>query len=305
MTAPMTRAAASNTPNNYNIINEFLNAITAAGIRFADTARIVADGTLRRVQTADDRRGQLSGWYRLHADHPPSGAAGDWRKGISTRWTAARAHAMSAADIAILAERARREQAERIAELAERHRRAAILAESQLAQSKPAKLSHNYLILKKIKPGIARQFGDFLILPILGIDGALRGAQLIDEDGAKRFTAGMQKVGGFIPTQYLPDGTQPLYIAEGWATAATIAAMRPNVCVIAGLDAGNLASVATAARQKFPNLEIVIVPDFDTVGRTAGRKAAEAARAKILPMPANVPDGCTDWNDYVGVANHV
>ena len=305
MTAPMTRAAQNNAANNHNIIiNDFLNAITAAGIRFADSARIVADGCLHRVQTSDDRPGQLSGWYRLHPDHPPSGAAGDWRKGITTRWTAHRAHAMSAAEIAILAERARREHAERQAELAQKHRRAALLAATQLAQSQPAKLSHNYLIKKKIKPGIARQFGEFLILPILDIDGILRGAQLIAPDGVKRFTAGMQKAAGFIPTEYLPDGRQPLYICEGWATAATIKYMKSGVCVIAGLDAGNLASVATAARQKFPNLEIVICSDFDDVGQAKGRQAAELARAKILPMPANLPAGATDWNDYIGALNH-
>jgi phage/plasmid primase-like uncharacterized protein len=53
------------------------------------------------------------------------------------------------------------------------------------------------------------------------------------------------------------------------------------------------------ARRRWPSLEIVICPDFDPVGTAKGREAALAARAHILPPPAQIPEGATDWNDVV------
>jgi len=41
------------------------------------------------------------------------------------------------------------------------------------------------------------------------------------------------------------------------------------------------------------------------VGRQKGREAAEAARARILPLPAEVPAGCTDWNDWAALRREV
>jgi putative DNA primase/helicase len=73
--------------------------------------------------------------------------------------------------------------------------------------------------------------------------------------------------------------------------------MRPSVCVIAGLDAGNLASVAIEARKRWPALDIVVCPDFDKAGKAKGHDAAIAARARILPPPASIPEGASDWND--------
>lgn len=81
--------------------------------------------------------------------------------------------------------------------------------------------------------------------------------------------------------------------------------MRPNVCVVAGLDAGNLQSVALAARQRWPKLKIVVCPDFDQVGQKKGRAAAIAARAHILPLPDVVPAGATDWNDVLNARRGV
>ena len=68
---------------------------------------------------------------------------------------------------------------------------------------------------------------------------------------------------------------------------------------LAGLDAGNLASVAIVARNLWPVLDIVICPDFDKVGRQKGQEAAKKARARILPPPAEIPEGATDWLDVL------
>ena len=57
--------------------------------------------------------------------------------------------------------------------------------------------------------------------------------------------------------------------------------------------------MATEARRRWPALDIVICPDFDQVGTAKAKDAAIAARARILPPPAQIPEGATDWNDVV------
>jgi putative DNA primase/helicase len=282
-------------------IDQFRDALASAGIHLAAGVQIVPDGKLHRARAADDKPGQRTAWYRLHLDSPIAGAGGDWRKGISTRWCSKRESALTAQERGELATRILRERAEAQAEQERRHKEAAQRAAWVWSHAKPASPDHPYLTRKQIAPGIARQSGDAIVLPVCGFDGALHGVQYIQPDGAKRFISGMAKAGHFISAREFPDGTRPLWIAEGWATASYLQSVRPTACLVAGLDAGNLASVAIAARQRWPRLDIVICPDFDSVGQAKGKAAAIAARAHILPMPDNVPPGCTDWLD---LANH-
>jgi putative DNA primase/helicase len=283
-------------------IDQFRAALADAGIHLAAGVQIVPDGKLHRARAADDKPGQRTAWYRLHLDSPIAGAGGDWRKGISTRWCSKGQSALSNADRETL--RLRIEQEKKRAQEATEARHAAASAKAvriwEYAQ--PASPDHPYLTRKQIARGIGRQSGDAIVLPVCGFDGALHGLQFIAKDGAKRFLTGMAKTGHFIPaTDELPGGTRPLWIAEGWATASYLQSVRPTACLVAGLDAGNLASVATEARKRWPRLDIVICPDFDAIGRQKGQEAAIAARAMILPPPASVPPGCTDWLD---LANH-
>ena len=280
-----------------DVIASFRAALADAGIHLAAGSQIIPDGQLHRARAADDKAGQRTAWYRLHLDAPVAGAGGDWRKGISTRWTAKRQTLMSAAERAELARRIERERKEAEAEQEARHREAAKRGKWAWEHATPASPSHEYLQRKGLAPGIARQRGDALVLPVLDFSGYLRGVQYIRPDGTKRFIAGMAKAGAYIPAATRPDGTRALWVAEGWGTACALQAMRPQVCCIAGLDAGNLASVALEARKRWPALDIVIAHDFDRVGRQKGLEAAIAARAKVLPPPATVPPGCTDWLD--------
>lgn len=280
-----------------DIIAQFLDALAAGGIELAPGQSITPDGKLHRVRLATDKAGQRTGWYRLHQDAPPAGVAGDWRTGCRVSWCSKRPERLTPAERDRLRQRIEREQAEREAEEWARHREAAKRGKWAWEHATPASPSHEYLQRKGIAPGIARQRGDALVLPVLDFSGYLRGVQYIRPDGQKRFIAGMAKAGALIPAATRPDGTRALWVAEGWGTACALQAMRPQVCCIAGLDAGNLASVATEARKRWPALDIVIAHDFDSVGRQKGREAAIAARAKVLPPPATVPPGCTDWLD--------
>ena len=282
-------------------IAAFRDALQSAGVLLAAGVQIVPDGKLHRVRAHDDKPGQRTAWYRMHLDSPIAGAGGDWRKGISARWCSKRESSLTAKERAELAARILRERAEAQAELAARHRAAAARALRVWNDSAPAAARHPYLLKKQIQPGIARQSRGALVLPIQDFDGTLHGLQFIDEQGGKRFISGMAKAGNFIPSGGTPSPDRPLWIAEGHATACTLSTLQPGVCTIAACDAGNLLSVATEARKRWPALDIVICPDFDGIGGQRGQEAAEKARARILKpdrLPSDLPAWVSDWNDW-------
>ncbi len=285
-----------------NTVQEsFFNALRSAGVFLAADAHIIPDGQLHRARAADDKAGALSIWYNLHLDTPASGVAGNWKTGARLTWCSKRQSALTASESAEIARRIT-EDKRRAQEATEaRHKDAAAKAIRIWTDAAPASPRHPYLERKGIALGIARQSGASLVLPVVDFSGALHGLQFIDAEGGKRFISGMAKAGHFIPTGGNPEDTRPLWITEGHATAATIQAMRPEVCTIAACDAGNLLSVATEARRRWPSVSLVVCPDFDAIGRQKGQEAAEKARAKILPPPERIPEGATDWNDW---ANH-
>ena len=282
-------------------IEQFRDALAAAGVTLHPSATIRADGVLHRARSTDDKPGKVSCWYRLHLDAPVAGAGGSWKSGAYVRWCSKRESSLTAKERAELAARILRERAEAQAETERRHSDAAARALRIWAQSAPANPDHQYLQRKQISPGIARQHGGALVLPIVDFSGALHGLQFIDEQGQKRFISGMAKAGHFIPSGGTPSPDRPLWIAEGHATACTLSALQPGVVVIAALDAGNLASVATEARKRWPGIDLVICPDFDAIGRQKGQEAAEKSRARIVKpdrLPSDLPAWVSDWNDW-------
>ena len=278
---------------------ELFNALQSAGVAPASPAELVPDGNLHRHHVEGDRRGTRNGWHVLHLDPPASGAGGSWKTGARVNWCSKHFRTLNHVELAILRRRIEQERATAQTEREAQHYEAAKRGAWVWKHARPATPDQDYLRRKGVEPGIARQRGDALVLPVLDFPGYLRGVQYIRPDGQKRFLSGMKKVGAFIPVAEKPDGKHQLWIAEGWATACTLQVLRPLICVIAGLDAGNLASVAIEARRRWPALDIVVCPDFDSVGRQKGQEAAEKARAKILPPPAEIPPGCTDWNDFM------
>ena len=283
-----------------NPIEQFRAALADAGITLHPSATIRADGALHRARAADDKAGALSIWFVLHPDAPASGAAGNWKTGARLTWCGKRQSALTATERAEIARRITEDRERAQVATEARHRDAAAKAARIWQQSAPAAARHPYLERKGIAPGIARQHGDALILPITDFNGTLHGLQFIDEQGQKRFISGMAKAGHFIPTHAEPDGTRPLWIAEGWATASTLAMLKPGVCVIAALDAGNLQAVAVEARRRFPQIDLVIAADADAVGMEKAKAAAVESRAKwIWPrFPKDAPEGLSDFNDW-------
>ena len=278
----------------------FQEAMRDSGVFLAADAHITPDGQLHRARAADDKAGSLSIWYNFHPDAPCSGVAGNWRTGARLTWCSKRLSALTSSERAEIARRIT-EDRKRAQEAQEScHRTAAAKSLRIWTGSAPANATHPYLEKKMIAPGISRQSGDNLILPVTDFDGHLRGLQFIAPDGSKRFLTGMKKSGCFIRTDGMPSPDARLLICEGWATGQTLAALSPGAVVLAALDAGNLQAVACEARRRFPHIDLVIAADLGEVGMTKAKAAAIASRGRwIWPrLPDDAPAWVNDFNDW-------
>jgi phage/plasmid primase-like uncharacterized protein len=138
-------------------------------------------------------------------------------------------------------------------------------------------------------------------------DGRLWGLQTIDAEGKKLFMRGGRKQGQHAVLGS-PGPGEPVVIAEGFATAATLRDIT-GLAVIAAFDSGNLLDVARAVRERDPVRRIVIAADNDhhlprlavplpNVGMEKATAAAEAVGGVVLPPRFTAADTGTDWNDY-------
>ncbi|MBG4833898.1 hypothetical protein I5F89_00270 [Pseudomonas aeruginosa] len=126
-----------------------------------------------------------------------------------------------------------------------------------------------------------------LLVPMTDASGKLCNLQRIDATGRKRFLMGGRKRGTF----HRIEGTGSAWLAEGYATAATVHAAT-GAAVGGACDAGNLAEVA---RQLAAQGGAVAADNDDN---DTGRKAAEATGLPYA-MPPAVGD---DWNDHAARA---
>jgi putative DNA primase/helicase len=183
------------------------------------------------------------------------------------------------------------------------HLAAAELSRDMWQRAVPAAVDHPYIQRKRVPALGLRQLGSEILVPLATVDGALVNLQRIRPDGRKLFLKGGRITGCFcLLSRDLPERGE-LYLAEGWATAATISA-DTRLPVAAAMNAGNLKPVAEAIRAARPSLAIVIAADNDhqTYGNPGIRAARAAARAVdgavTWPSLCRQPDcTCTDFND--------
>ena len=177
-----------------------------------------------------------------------------------------------------------------------RHQSAARLANTIWRNAKEltaADLAHPYLRNKDIQDltavagiRINRYKGqNKLVIPIYSRNGQTGNTELvnlqqIEESGEKRFLAGGQKSGGYaILNGTHADMAQGFYLAEGYATAASVHLATGKPVVIA-FDAGNLPVVAARIieRGNLPaDTPIYLAADNDRASQKGLAKAAEAA----------------------------
>ena len=252
------------------------------------------DGQIHRFKNHPKRTFDRSGWYMVHGDGVPAGVFGCWREGIEVNFKADIGRKMTLAEEMTFATRVGEAKKLRDQERERKQETVADVVSEIWQHGGKASPDHPYLKRKGIGVHGARVTGDGrLMLPLLDEEGHLATLQYIDSDGQKLYhTSGATKGKFWMLGTMDEPGT--LYVAEGFATAATILEATKRPCV-AAYSASNLVPVAGSLRQKYPKADIVIVADNDESG--VGQRYAEQASAKY-GCRVILPPSKGDANDF-------
>ena len=272
------------------------DAIAASGL--IPPATVTLDGKLHRFKSGSKGaagHGDKPGWYIAYGDGIPAGRFGCWRSGLESSWRADIGRAFSPAEEMAHTRRMAEAKATRDAEQARTREIASNNVDFIFSNAIGAAPEHPYLTRKGIQPHGARITGDGrLVIPLYNPDGELSSLQYISDDGGKQYHPGGATSGCFNILGTL-DEPGRIYIAEGFATAATIHETTRRPCVVA-FSANNLVPVCSTITDNFGyTSEIVIVADNDASG--IGQKYANQASAKYGARVI-VPPFLGDANDY-------
>lgn len=275
------------------------DAMLGAGLKPPDVIHL--DGKIHRFNSGTKGEGghDKPGWYIAFSDGVPAGRFGCWRSGLELTWKAEIGRTLTVAEEMAQSRRLSEAKAQRDAEQKKSREVAANTVDLIWSQAGAASPEHPYLQRKGIAPHGARITGDGrLMIPLYNDDGELSSIQYIAADGDKKYHPGGQ-TGSMFWLVGSTEDTDTLYIAEGFATAATIAETTGKPCAVA-YSASNLVPITGILKASHPTLDICIVADNDASG--VGQRYAEQASAKFgvrMTMPP-VPG---DANDYVQAGN--
>jgi phage/plasmid primase-like uncharacterized protein len=274
-----------------------------AEVGITPPSQIIMDGQLHRFKSGTKGRPgeDKAGWYVIYGDGVPAGSFGCWRAGIEANWRANIGRTMTAEEEMALARRMAAAKRARDEERAKARETATEQVDKIWTAAAMATADHPYLTRKGVKPHGARVGGDGrLILPLYDETGNLSSLQYIDADGGKLYHKGAATKS--TVWQVGEDGVGAFYIAEGFATAATVAETTGGACMVA-YSAGNLPEALRVARDIHGALrEIIIIADNDASG--VGQKYAEQAAAKY-GAKVIVPPSPGDANDYAQAGHNL
>ena len=162
----------------------------------------------------------------------------------------------------------------------------------------PATGDHPYIQKKKGTPEGLRvvqnkqPHAGSLAVPVYNIEGAIQSIQYIDSDGGKKNLPNAPKAGGRFTVGEL-DRSGRVYIVEGighaWSCYQATGAA--SVCTF---GAGNMQKVAASLREKYPQAELVLVPDVGEEDKA--RELAKDLACWLATMPEGEPHNF-DAND--------
>lgn len=138
--------------------------------------------------------------------------------------------------------------------------------------------------------------GGGLVIPMLRYDldraQALKGVQIIRDDGSKKFTYGMSKPGTACRLG-LPVIGEPVFVCEGYATGMTLRmALERRYPVFVAFDAYNLPVVVQAVHQAVPSSPIIICADDDYKTTNKGLPNNVGRIQAQVAMDSVMDDGC-------------
>jgi phage/plasmid primase-like uncharacterized protein/KaiC/GvpD/RAD55 family RecA-like ATPase len=264
---------------------------------------ILMDGKIHRFRSntkGAPGHGDKPGWYLIFGDGVPAGRFGCWRAGIEVTWRADIGRKLTEFEEMSNAKRLNEAKVLREAAQDRQHKVASETVEKIWLSGIAAHPDHPYLKRKGIQTHGLRTTGDGrLMVPLYDQDGTLSTLQYIDEDGGKLYHPGGQTGGKFWMLGTM-DEPGTLFVAEGFATAATIHETTDRPVVVA-YSASNLVPVAGTLREMYGLAqEIVIVADNDH--SNVGQRYAEQASAKFGARVV-MPPILGDANDYAQAGN--
>jgi len=280
---------------------QLADAMRSVGIDPPPDMRI--DGQLHRFST-NGRKRDDSGYYVVFPDEPQAGVFGCWRDGIQVNFIADIGRTLSAVENMNILKRQNEAKAERERERERKAATAADTVQTIWANAGVANPEHPYLKRKGIHPHGARVTGDGrLMVPLFDKDGHLSTLQYISDDGDKKYHPGGTAKGCFWT---IGDINKTIYVAEGFATAATINEVTGEAVAIA-YSAGNIVATTGAIREANPHCPVIIVADNDEsgVGKNHSDQAAAKFGARVVmpPLPGDANDYVQAGHDLMALLN--
>ena len=276
--------------------SQLIDAMRSAGLEPPDEIRM--DGKIHRFRSGtkgSTGHGDKPGWYLIFGDGIPAGRFGCWRSGVEVTFRADVGRKLTVDEEMAHTRRLSEAKTLRDAELARKHEVASDTVEKIWVNGVSASPDHPYLKRKGIGLHGARITGDGrLMIPLYGEDGKISSIQYIDNDGGKLYHPGGQTGGKFWMLGTM-DEPGTLFVAEGFATAATIHETTGRPCAVS-YSASNLVPVTGIMREMYgATQDIVVVADNDA--SSVGIRYAEQASAKFGARVV-MPPILGDANDY-------
>jgi putative DNA primase/helicase len=282
---------------------QLIDAMKAAGLEPPD--HIEMDGKIHRFKSGTKGTPGIDkpGWYLVFGDGIPAGRFGCWRLGMEQTWRADVGRKLTEFEEMAHARRINESKVLREAAQERQNQIASETVEKIWLSGGAAHPDHPYLKRKGIQTHGVRITGDGrLMVPLYDQDGSLSTLQYIDEDGGKLYHPGGKSGGKFWMIGSL-DEPGTLYVAEGFATAATIYETTNRPCIVA-YSASSLVPVTASLREMYgATQDIVIVADHDKHG--VGQRYADQASAKYGARVVIPPIEGMDANDYVQAGHNL
>ena len=280
------------------VIDRFRAALAARDI--VPPENLIADGSIHRCDVAG-KNGKGDAAYLLHLDGIPAGGLENWRDGKGWEsWRFDIGRALTPAEHDALRAKAKTASTRRTEEAIRRHATARELAARIWHAARPVGDAHPYLARKGVVAHGLRVFKGALLVPIRDAAGEVRSLQFIGASGTKRFLKGGRVAGLYF---LIGVAGNVVCIAEGYATGASIHAATGYAVAVA-FNAGNLAPVAGAIRENYPDAQLIVCADDDEgiagnpgLARARGAAIGVGALVAVPAFGADRPAGATDFND--------
>lgn len=275
--------------------SEFLAAIQAAGM----SPKKVEPGKWCRFAGIGKGNGNTSGFAFLFPDGQ-GGIYGDFASGMRETWQHERVSRMTEEDRVAWQTLIREAQAEAERKQSEAWAEAAVRAKEVWDTLPDAPEGHKYLAKKQVKGYGIRIKENALVMPLSDSEGVITTYQAITEDGDKKLMYGGRMKGCAFA---IPGKASPVYVCEGYATAASIHEAT-GCSVLVAVCASNLGPVVEAFLRKNKDTKVIIAADNDHGGKVnTGVMEAEKVREKHPQVSVCFPPAIegrkgTDWNDY-------